>query len=279
MTNTLSKLHQIERYFTSREPMAIAVSGGVDSMTLAVVAHSVHPDTEIFHALSPAVPPQATTRVQQYAGSRGWQLRLIDADEINDPQYVANPANRCYFCKTRLYDKVSRHTGRQIASGTNLDDLGDYRPGLAAAAEHQVCHPWVEIGVDKAGLRSIAGELGLKDLQYLPASPCLSSRVTTGIAIDAALLPVINEAENRIQDMLGEHLLLQDVRCRVRAESVAVQLQTRHALDPDASFLRPVITAVRELFVARGFGKYVRRVVVEPYVRGSAFLIDTLPIR
>ena len=277
--NPKKQLHQAEQYFTAREPMAIAVSGGVDSMTLAVLAHAVQPDTEIFHARSPAVPPQASTRVQHYAAQRGWQLQLIDAGEINDPQYVANPANRCYFCKTKLYDQISSHTDRQVASGTNLDDLGDYRPGLVAAAEHQVCHPWVELGISKAGLRAIAGELGLKDLAELPASPCLSSRVTTGIAIDAALLPVINEAEIKIQDMLGERLPLQAVRCRVRSASVAVQLQTRQVFDPDASFFRPVITAVKTLFVARGFGIYVQRVVVEPYARGSAFLIDTLPVR
>ena len=81
-------------------PYAIAVSGGVDSMTLAVVAGRLNRATEMFHALSPAVPRDATERVQHYAAREGWRLSLVTAGEIDDPEYIANPANRCYFCKT-----------------------------------------------------------------------------------------------------------------------------------------------------------------------------------
>ena len=199
----MSNLAAVEQYFRERPPLAIAVSGGVDSMTLAVVAHRAQPGTSIFHALSPAVPALATQRVKQKAAQEGWALTLINAGEMQDPQYLANPANRCYFCKTNLYDAVARTTRLKVASGTNLDDLGDYRPGLIAAEEHQVCHPWVELGIDKQGLRGIAAELGLDDLKDLPAAPCLSSRVTTGIAIDAALLPIIDEAERLVATLLA----------------------------------------------------------------------------
>ena len=272
-------LHRLEQYFAARAPMAIAVSGGVDSMTLAVVAHRIKSGTQVFHAISPAVPSPATARVQHYAAKEGWNLQLIDAGEVKDPQYVANPVNRCYFCKTSLYGTVTRHTPLSVASGTNLDDLADYRPGLVAAEEHQVSHPYVEVGIDKAGLRGIAGVLGLDDLRALPASPCLSSRVTTGIAIDAAMLPVIHQAEEAVWHLLGHRLRLQGVRCRVRQSAVAIQLQTDDTLDTGASCLTQVISLVRELFVAGGYSNHVRHVVFEPYTRGSAFLIDSVEVK
>lgn len=272
------KLPDLRRYFSERPPMAIAVSGGVDSMTLAVIAHRTEPGTRVYHAVSPAVPDEATQRVRQYAAREGWNLRLIDAGEMEDEQYLANPANRCYFCKTNLYDTVTEHTTLKVASGTNMDDLGDYRPGLIAAEEHRVCHPYVEVGIDKAGLRRIAGELELHDLKDLPAAPCLSSRVTTGIAIDADLLPVINQAELQIYALLEGFLAASAVRCRVREDTVAIQIETTEALDPAAEYFGPVVQTVRTLFVERGFSRYAQNVVVEPYARGSAFLIETLEV-
>ena len=113
---------------------AVAVSGGVDSMTLAVVTHRVNEaQTRILHAVSPAVPPDATARVHAYAAREGWRLEVLDAEEMADPRYLANPVNRCYFCKTHLYDAMGRRASGTLLSGTNLDDLGDYRPGLIAA--------------------------------------------------------------------------------------------------------------------------------------------------
>ena len=166
-----------------------------------------------------------------------------------------------------------------VASGTNLDDLGDYRPGLIAAEEHQVCHPYVEVGVDKASLRLVADELGLHDLKDLPAAPCLSSRVTTGIAIDANLLPVINEVEQKLFPMLEGHLSLAGIRCRIREDEVAIQIDTTDDLDLNAGYLKPVSRMVSELFTARGYDQHARNVRIEPYERGSAFLIDTLEVK
>ena len=274
----MSKLTQLQEYFAARPPMAIAVSGGVDSMTLAVVAHRSKPGTAVFHAVSPAVPADATARVRHYAGKEGWQLQVIEAGEIDDPQYLANPANRCYYCKTDLYQTVTGKTALTVASGTNLDDLGDYRPGLIAAKEHQVCHPYVEVGIDKDGLRQIAGELQLNDLKALPAAPCLSSRVTTGIAIDAALLPVIDEAEKLLWQQLEAAMPLNGIRCRVRPEGLAIQIDSDQAFDAASPAYPPAINAVQSLFKARGFAPRARQVTVEPYQRGSAFLIDALQV-
>ena len=132
-----------------RKPV-VAVSGGVDSMTLAVVTHLAHGSrTRILHAVSPAVPPDATARVHAYAAREGWRLEVLDAGEMGDARYLANPVNRCYFCKTNLYEAMGRRTSGTLLSGTNLDDLGDYRPGLIAAKEHHVRHPYVEASIDK----------------------------------------------------------------------------------------------------------------------------------
>ena len=139
---------------------AVAVSGGVDSMTLALLAgRRSGADCAMFHAVSPAVPAEATARVQEYAVREGWRLTVLDAGEFDDPAYRANPANRCFYCKTNLYGALAARTDATLLSGTNVDDLGDWRPGLKAAQAHGVRHPFVEAGIDKAQVRSIAAGL------------------------------------------------------------------------------------------------------------------------
>ena len=126
---------KLEAVLANLPNLAIAVSGGVDSMTLAHAAHRAGlPGLLVVHALSPAVPMEATDRVRDHASRFGWRLTEVDAGEFADPAYRANPVNRCYFCKTNLYDRIAHVTEGPIASGANLDDLGDYRPGLIAAA-------------------------------------------------------------------------------------------------------------------------------------------------
>ena len=200
---------------------AVAVSGGVDSMTLAVVTHRALPmQTRTLHAISPAVPPDATARVRAYAAREGWRLEVLDAGEMADARYLSNPVNRCYFCKTHLYDAMGRRTSGTLLSGTNMDDLGDYRPGLAAAAEHRVRHPYVEASIDKGGVRAIAASLGLDDLAELPAAPCLSSRVETGIRIDPRLLEAVGDCERELNARLSPHTL----RCRLRRDRIEIEL-------------------------------------------------------
>jgi len=198
---------------------AIAVSGGVDSMTLATVAHQVLGDrSEMFHAVSPAVPAEATHRVEGMAREQGWRLRVFDAGEFTDVNYRANPVNRCFFCKINLYGAIRGQTEAQILSGTNLDDLGEYRPGLDAAREHGVRHPYVETGIDKLGVRALARELGLHEVSDLPAAPCLSSRVETGIPIRTPTLRLIHQAERLVSGLLSPRT----VRCRIRASGVVI---------------------------------------------------------
>ena len=181
-------------------PLGIAVSGGVDSLTLATLAgREIGDGATMLHAVSPAVPEAATARVRALADAEGWRLRVIDAGEFDDPAYRANPANRCFFCKSNLYGAMAAAMPGTLASGTNLDDLGDWRPGLKAAENHGVRHPFVEARMTKADVRALAADLGLGDIATLPASPCLSSRVETGLRIEPEALIMIDRVETRIR--------------------------------------------------------------------------------
>jgi uncharacterized protein len=246
--------------------VAVAVSGGVDSMTLAVVAHR-DPAVRagIFHAVSRAVPPEATERVRRYAQSEGWNLRIIDAQEFRDADYVRNPVTRCFHCKSNLYGTIAAVTDAKIVSGTNIDDLGDFRPGLTAARALDVRHPYVDAGIDKAGVRRLAGALGLGDLAELPSAPCLSSRIESGLAIDPSVLSIVDEVERELTDTIAPKA----VRCRVRPGRVVVEIDeaTLHALDPFEQ--QRIIGEVAQRWRRSG---RPRPVELAPYRRGSAFV-------
>jgi len=265
---SLALLAALQQVLREQGPLALAVSGGVDSMTLAVVACALEPRSEVFHAVSAAVPAAATARVRDYAARQHWNLHLLDAGEFADPAYRANPLERCYFCKHNLYRSLRRHTGLPLAAGTNTDDLQDFRPGLRAAAEEGVVHPLVTAGIDKAGVRAIAAQLGLRELQDLPASPCLASRVSTGIAIDPALLPLLDQAEQALRRQLGLLASSADLRCRVRSDGLAVELPLESPLQQHAA----LIATVREVLAGSRFAALGEHIVIEPYRRGSAFI-------
>ncbi len=242
--------------------VTIAVSGGVDSMTLAYLAHRRRPDrTTMIHAASPAVPAEATARIRRYAASEGWRLLVVDAGETRDPRYVANPHDRCFWCKTNLYTTIRGLTDEPIASGVNLDDLGDYRPGLEAAADHGVRHPWIEAGIGKREIRGIAAAHGLIDLAELPASPCLSSRIETGIAVTVGALAAIDRIERAVRASFAPETL----RCRLRPFGIEIELDDAALarVDRDA-----VAGVAREIMAASRVGGDIR---FASYRRGSAF--------
>jgi uncharacterized protein len=253
------------------DSVAVAVSGGVDSLTLASFAHRILGESvSMFHATSPAVPAEATRRTQQLAEREGWTLTVIDAREFDSADYMRNPLNRCFYCKTSLYGSIRPQTAAQIVSGTNLDDLGEYRPGLIAAKEHGVRHPFVEAQIDKQAVRALARSLELGELAELPASPCLSSRIETGIAIDPEMLARVHQAEQLTSRMLPSST----VRCRVRARGVVVELD-RASLDAMTLEARSALsTQISALFEPVGLAG---RIDFAPYRVGSAFL-HSIPV-
>ncbi len=262
MSDALAGLRAVLRQFDAAE---VAVSGGVDSLTLAAAAHDLlGARARMRHAVSPAVPPEATSRTRALAASRGWFLDVFDAGEFADPRYRANPANRCFFCKTDLYGAIAARSSGTILSGTNTDDLADWRPGLQAAAQHGVRHPFVEAGIDKATVRRLAAGLGLGAVATLPAAPCLASRVETGIRVEPELLALVH----RVELLIAEALAPRTVRCRLRAAGLVIELDP-DALARAAPLRASLLGALRALTG--------RPVSFAPYRAGSAFLRDAAP--
>lgn len=248
---------------------AVAVSGGVDSLTLATLVHDTRGgDVLMAHAVSPAVPGAATERVKSEAARQGWTLRLIDAREFADEAYRANPSNRCFFCKSNLYATIAALGDHMIVSGTNCDDLDDVRPGLEAARKQSVRHPFVETGFGKTEVRELARRLSLGDIAELPASPCLSSRIETGRWIEPAEL----KAVELIETLVRGHTAAETVRCRVRADRVVIELA------PFGDHEVPALEALRPEIVAALNDAGLRLpLAFAPYRRGSAFLDHRQP--
>ena len=248
---------------------AIAVSGGVDSMTLATVAgHIPNTNFEMFHALSPAVPAHATARVRDFAKREGWRLREIIAGEFDDPSYRANPVNRCYFCKVEVYGQAVAAARRlgipHVLDGFNRDDRGDHRPGRQAAREQGVRSPLDELGFTKANIREAARRLGLP-IWDKPALACLSSRFPYGIEITPDRLEQVAASE-RVLRNLGFGV------CRVRHHGATARLE----VEPDAiaRLSSPkVLATVTQQLQRTGF----TNVEIDPLGYRSGSLNATIP--
>jgi uncharacterized protein len=262
----MAELGLLRHVLCGYDMATVAVSGGVDSMTLASFAHRVlgADRVRVVHGVSPAVPPAATDRVRALAAAEGWCLDVVDAGEFADERYRANPVNRCLFCKSNLYQTLGRMSEGVVLSGANTDDLGDYRPGLEAAAANGVRHPYLEAGFAKADVRALARRLGLPELAVLPASPCLSSRVETGIRIEPDTLRLID----RIEVWLREVLAPETVRCRVRRVGVVIELDPSALGRLDDAGRAALIAEARRRVPALGDVA----VQLTAYQRGSAFV-------
>ncbi len=193
-------LHQLRVWMSSFSSVLVAYSGGVDSALVLAVAHEVHGDRALgCIGVSPSYPQRELQAATVLARRIGVSYRLIDTQEHLDARYSANPGNRCYFCKSELYNRLSALAAEVhsevILDGTNYSDLGDHRPGHAAALERGVRSPLAELGITKSMVRDLARQLDLP-VWDKPASPCLASRVPTGVAIVPQLLSRIEKAED-----------------------------------------------------------------------------------
>jgi uncharacterized protein len=192
-------------YIESLESVMVAFSGGVDSAYIAYVASRVLGDRALaVTAVSPSYPDahkrDAITFVEQF----GLRHEFIKTDEMSDPNYRSNPANRCYHCKMELYSKLAplaRERGfTAICDGVNVDDLGDFRPGRQAAREAGVRSPLVECGITKAEVRALSRRAGLPTWDK-PASACLSSRIPYGMEVTVEKLKVIETGEEMLRGL------------------------------------------------------------------------------
>ncbi|HLF34156.1 MAG TPA: ATP-dependent sacrificial sulfur transferase LarE [Cyclobacteriaceae bacterium] len=199
------KLGALQREISKYDSLIIAYSGGLDSSLLLKAATMVLGEKSMaVISDSPSIPRSELNLALQFATDIKARIRIIKTDEVDNKNYAANPANRCYFCKTELYEvlqRVAEEEGmRYIANGTNLDDLGDYRPGLRAADEHTVVSPLKDAGLTKNDIRMIAKHLNL-NVWDKPASPCLASRIPYGSEVTREKLTQVEQAEEYIKNL------------------------------------------------------------------------------
>lgn len=183
--------------------LVVAYSGGCDSAFLLKVATDVLGTRALgITAVGESLAPGEREAARRLAVAIGVAHLEIESHEIDNPSYVANGSNRCYHCKTELYDialaEAVRRGHRRVASGTNADELGDYRPGLKAAAEHGVVHPLAEAGLTKDEIRAWSRRLGLPTWEK-PQTPCLSSRLPYGTAVTRERLAQVGRAEAAVR--------------------------------------------------------------------------------
>lgn len=193
------KLDALRTIIRDAGSMMVAYSGGVDDAFLMWAADDVLNERSIaITARSPSLASSELAEATELARRLGWQHRVIDTQEVHNPQYAENSPRRCYFCKTELYTWLERIRSAEgwnvIANGTNKDDLGDIRPGLEAARERSIRSPLLEAGLTKDEVRTLARQAGLP-VWDKPSQACLSSRVPYGTPVTIETLRKIEAAE------------------------------------------------------------------------------------
>jgi uncharacterized protein len=237
VNSDLARLREVVRGLGSA---VVAFSGGFDSaLVLAVAVRELGDRALALTAVSPSLPAREREDAVRIARALGARHELVESHEIHDPAYAANPANRCFHCKSELYRITESHRLALgfacVANGTNVDDLGDVRPGLEAASNAAVRSPLVEAGLRKDAARAVARRLGL-DFWDKPAAACLSSRIPHGTPVTPERLGQIE----RLEDALHALGLRQ---VRVRWHDAVARVEVPEAEMERAFALRAAIVA------------------------------------
>ncbi|MGC9525353.1 MAG: ATP-dependent sacrificial sulfur transferase LarE [Limnospira sp.] len=226
----IQKLERLKSLFAEMDRALIAYSGGVDSTLVARIAQDVLGDRALaVTAISPSLLPEDLEDARIQAATIGIAHEEINTQEMANPNYTANPVNRCYFCKSELHDTLkplAKERGYPyVVDGVNADDLRDYRPGVKAARERGVRSPLAEVGVSKAEVREISKHLGLVWWDK-PAQPCLSSRFPYGEEITIAKLQRVGRAEVYLRRLGWTNLRVRSEGDTARIELPPDQIQT-----------------------------------------------------
>lgn len=201
--------------------VAVAFSGGVDSAVVAKAAFEACGDRAVaVTAVSLSLATGELEDAREVTALIGIRHTIIETQEFQNENYLQNPSNRCYFCKTELYSQLESRLDELgvdvICNGANLDDQGDYRPGMAAAKEHTVRSPLIEAGLTKADVRELAKHWALPCWDK-PAMPCLSSRIAYGVSVTPERVRRIDAAEQFLRHQFG----LREFRVRLEANDLA----------------------------------------------------------
>jgi pyridinium-3,5-biscarboxylic acid mononucleotide sulfurtransferase len=202
--NPVAKEEQLRKIFRDLESVIVAYSGGVDSSYVAYIANAeLGARAVCITGQSASLPAYQREEIDSVVERFGFHHEIIQTEELENPGYRANNADRCFFCKDELYTKlesIARSRGiANIVDGSTVDDLGDYRPGRQAAAQHAVRSPLIEVGLSKSEVRELSRSVTLPTWDK-PASPCLSSRIAYGTTVTIERLSKVDRGEEILRE-------------------------------------------------------------------------------